>query len=64
MSVDDDLITNIDLDCWDRPLPIDANNRALEGIIGIGSNPADVKIKFLGGSKRKLRKGKKQCCLS
>jgi hypothetical protein len=64
MSVDNDPITNIDLNCRDRPLPIDANNWALEGIIGIGSNPADVKIKFLGGSKRKLKKGKKQCCLN
>ena len=64
VSIDDDPITNVNLDCRDWPLAIDANDWALESIVRISSDPANIKIKLSGSCRSEMGKGEKQCCLN
>lgn len=62
VGVDDDPITNIDLDKRDGPLAVDSNNCTLIGTVGVSSDPADVEVIFPRGSGSQLRERKQRGC--
>lgn len=44
VNVNDDSVAEVHVNCWDRPLAIDTNDRALKGTIRVCSYPANVEI--------------------
>lgn len=64
VGIDDDPVTNVDLDTRNRPLAIDSNNWTLVGTVRVSSDPANVEVIFPRGSGSQLRERKQRgCCV-
>lgn len=60
VGVDDDPVTNVDLDTRNRPLAVDSNNWTLVGTVRVSSDPANVEVIFPRDSGSQLRERKQR----
>lgn len=60
VDVNDNSVAEVHIDCWDRPLAVDTNDRAFKGTIRVGSNPANVEVVCDSSCLRESDKARRQ----
>jgi hypothetical protein len=44
IDIDDDAVTDVALNSWNRPLAVDTNDWSFKGAVWVGSDPSDVEF--------------------